>query len=42
MTESARESMYSIHPGYAYEAAALANLERKTGKTLAEWRRRRS
>lgn len=29
--------MYSLHPGYAMEASTIANLPKKTGKSLDEW-----
>lgn len=30
-------SIYSLHPGFAMEAASIANLPQKTGKTLEQW-----
>lgn len=31
------KSLYSLHPGFARDAASEANLEKNTGKTLNEW-----
>src|SRR5262249_52967082 len=32
-----RRSVYSVHPAYALEESYHANLQKRTGKTLAEW-----
>jgi hypothetical protein len=32
-----KKSIYSVHPGYAMEEAYLANLQKRTGKTLEQW-----
>jgi hypothetical protein len=34
-----RESLYSVHPAFAYQESIIANLKEKTGKTLEEWMR---
>jgi len=34
---TAKKSLYSPRPGFAHEAASLANLAAKTGKTLEQW-----
>ena len=34
---SRSKSVYSLHPGYAMEAASLVNLKERTGKTLEDW-----
>jgi Domain of unknown function (DUF5655)/Domain of unknown function (DUF4287) len=36
-SSSSRPSRYTLHPGFAMEAASIANLQKKTGKTLEEW-----
>lgn len=35
--ESARDSLYSVHPGVAMVQDWIATWPHKTGKTLAEW-----
>lgn len=37
MTQPTRKSLYSIHPGFATEAASLALLHQRTGRTLEDW-----
>jgi hypothetical protein len=37
MSLSSRSSRYTLHPGFAMEAASIANLQKKTGKMLEEW-----
>jgi hypothetical protein len=37
MPAAAKKSLYSVHPGYAMEAASMVNLQKRTGKTLEEW-----
>jgi hypothetical protein len=32
-----RKSLYSIHPGFAREAASETNLQKNSGKSLEEW-----
>ncbi len=32
-----RSTVYSLHPGFAREAASIANLQKNTGKSLDEW-----
>jgi hypothetical protein len=35
--QSSKQSMYSLHPSYAMEAAYAKNLIERTGKTMEEW-----
>ena len=37
MAKAQTKSIYSMHPGFKMEAAALKNLKERTGKTLEEW-----
>lgn len=32
-----RRSLYSVHPGLSMEKAAIANLHKRTGRTLEQW-----
>lgn len=34
-----KNSVYTLHPGFAMEEASLANLKERTGRTLDEWTR---
>lgn len=36
-SKSAKKSLYSLHPGFAREAAYLKNLHERTGRTLEQW-----
>jgi hypothetical protein len=32
-----KNSVYSLHPGFAMEESSLANLKERTGRSLEEW-----
>ena len=37
MNSLSKKSLYSLHPGYAMEATSMANLIKRTGKSLEAW-----
>jgi hypothetical protein len=37
MPASRRKSLYTLHPAFEYVSAGIANIEARTGRTIAEW-----